>query len=169
MGLFHKKTSTQPIQSQLVNFLKGIHFNHSIVEENETRTVIRVGVVLSIGNCDSFFVINHNLKLVEFMVHTPQLVPENKRSEVAKFLNLADYHTFIGNLQMDHRDGTVRCKTHFVYDDENLNQKIIESNFYAGYNMVERYFPGIMRITYGNKDAESAFKEVNEIINPLDN
>ncbi len=112
---------------------------------------------------------NHKLQLVEFMVHTPQRVPENKRKEVAKFLNLADHCTFVGNLQMDHSDGSVRCKTHFVYADENLNSKIISSNFYAAYNMVERYFPGIMRIIYGNKDAESAFKEVNEIINPLDN
>ncbi len=48
MGLFNKKTSTQPMDSQLVDFLKGIEFNHSIVEENETRTIIRVGVGLSI-------------------------------------------------------------------------------------------------------------------------
>lgn len=166
MGLFRKKIS---VHSQLINFLSEIKFNNSIIEDSEIRTIILVKVFLTIGNCDSYFIINHSQKMIEFIVQTPHVVPEKLRKEVGKFLNLADYNTFIGNLQIDHSNGLVRCKTHFVYDNEVINSKIIEANFYSGYFMVEHYYPGIMKIIYGNKDAESAFREINEIINPRDN
>jgi hypothetical protein len=35
--------------------------------------------------------------------------------------------------------------------------------------MIERYLPGVLRITYCGKDADSVMAEINGEINPLNN
>lgn len=169
MRLFNRKKAAISMKEQIVSFLERIEYTYRFIEENEQKIVIQTGVALTVGNSESFIVINHEFNLVEISAYSPVKVPENKRLEVAKFLDLADHVSYIGNLQLNHRDGSIRCKTYFCYGNENLEQNILSTNFFGAFNMIERYIPGVMRITYGGKDADSAIAEINGEINPSNN
>jgi hypothetical protein len=169
MRLFNRKKEKKSIKDQLIVFFNEIKYNYNIVDESEERTVFHLGVGLNIGNSDAYVLIYPAIKIVEIAVVSPINIPVNKRMEVAKFLDLADYTTYCGNLQMNHKEGTIRCKTYFNYGYENVELETISFNFFGAFNMIERYIPGVLRITYGGKDADSAFAEINGEINPTNN
>jgi hypothetical protein len=50
-----------------------------------------------------------------------------------------------------------------------VDMETIRFNFFGAFNMIERYIPGVLRITYGGKDADSVMAEINGEINPLNN
>lgn len=169
MKLFNRTSQVKPMKDQIEAFFNQIKFNYQVTEDNEKRTVLKTGVSLDIGNSDVFIVIHHGIKLVEIFAISPTNVPLNKRKEVAKFLDIADYISYLGNLQLNHTDGGIRCKTYFCYGDESVNQQIINDNFYESINSLDRYIPGVMKIIYGGKDADSVMAEINGEINPLNN
>ena len=169
MKLFNRKKESVSMRDQLIVFFSEIKYNYRILEESDQRTVFHLGVGLNIGNSDAFVLIYPAINLVEITVVSPINIPENKRMEVAKFLDLADYITYYGNLQMNHQDGAIRCKTYFNYGKENVDLETIRFNFFGAFNMIERYAPGVLRITFGGKDANSVMAEINGEINPLNN
>ena len=169
MKLFNRKKESVSMRDQLIVFFSEIKYNYRILEESDQRTVFHLGVGLNIGNSDAFVLIYPAINLVEITVVSPINIPENKRMEVAKFLDLADYITYYGNLQMNHQDGAIRCKTYFNYGKENVDLETIRFNFFGAFNMIERYASGVLRITFGGKDANSVMAEINGEINPLNN
>jgi hypothetical protein len=168
MRLF-KKTQLKTMKDQITDFFKQINYKYRVVEDTEKKTVIQTGISLSIGNTEGYLVIHHHLALVEVLAISPLHIPENKRYEVAKLFDLADGSTYIGNLQLNHHTGEVRCKTYFKYTDQSTNEEIIKDNFFESFNLIERYIPAAMKIVYAGKDAEAAFSELFEMVNPKDN
>ena len=169
MKLFNRKKESVSMKDQLIVFFSEIKYNYRILEESDQRTVFHLGVGLKIGNSDAYVIIYPAVNLVEITVVSPINIPENKRMEVAKFLDLADYITYYGNLQMNHQDGTIRCKTYFNFGQAYVDLETIRFNFFGAFNMIERYIPGVLRITYGGKVADSVMAEINGEINPLNN
>ena len=169
MKLFNRKKESVSMKDQLIVFFSEIKYHYRILEESDQRTVFHLGVGLNIGNSDAFVLIYHAINLVEITVVSPNNIPENKRMEVAKFLDLADYTTYYGNLQMNHHDGTIRCKTYFHFGKAYADLATVSFNFFGAFNMIERYLPGVLRITFGGKDADSVIAEINGEINPLNN
>ena len=168
MRLF-KKTQVKTMADQITDFFKQINYKYRVVDESEKKTVIQTGISLSIGNAEGFLVIHHHLALVEVLAISPVNIPDNKRYEVAKLFDLADGSTYIGNLQLNHHNGEVRCKTYFKFTDEPIDEEIIKDNFFESFNLLERYIPAAMKIVYAGRDAESAFNELFEQVNPKDN
>lgn len=168
MRLF-KKSQTLPMKDQLINFFNSIDYKFQIIEDSEDKTVFKTGVILTIGNADGYLTVNHKLKLVELFAHSPLNIPENKRKEVSKYMDLVDSITYIGNFQLNHDQGDIRCKTYFQYTNEPIAQEIINDNFFEVFNLMERFMPGIMSIVYGAKDADTALNEIIKRPNPTDN
>ena len=168
MRLF-KKSQTLPMKDQLINFFNAIEFKFQIIEDSEDKTVFKTGVILNIGNADGYLTVNHKLKLVELFAHSPLNIPENKRKEVSKYMDLVDSITYIGNFQLNHDQGDIRCKTYFQYTNEPIAKEIINDNFFEVFNLMERFMPGIMSIVYGAKDADTALNELIKRPNPTDN
>ena len=164
-----RNTQLLPMKDQLVNFLHAIEYRFELLEDTNERTVIRSGISLSFGASDGFMVIHHNLKLVEFFAHSPVNIPENKRCEVAKFTAYVDSCTYIGNLQLNHQRGELRCKTYLRYSDEPVAQDIIRDNYFEGFNILERYMPGVMSIVYAGKNADAAIIELLGTVDPSNN
>lgn len=168
MRLF-KKSQTLPMKDQLINFFNAIEYKFQIIEDSEDKTVFKTGVILTIGNAEGYLTVNHKLKLVELFAHSPLNIPENKRTEVSKYMDLVDSMTYIGNFQLNHGHGDIRCKTYFQYTNEPTAQEIINDNFFEVFNLMERFMPGIMSIVYGAKDADTAMNELIKRPNPTDN
>jgi hypothetical protein len=77
--------------------------------------------------------------------------------------------TYVGNLQLNHVSGGVRCKTYFLHASEMVSLEIIKDNFFEAFNILERYMPGIMAIVYAGKDADTAINDLLGTVNPTNN
>ena len=168
MGLF-KKTEVKTIVEQIQDFFTQINYKYQVLDETETKSIIKTGIALSIGNTDGYLVIHHKLSLVEVLTYAPVHVPENKRLEVSKLFDQADLSTYIGNIHLNHETGEMRCKTYFKYSNEPIDSEIIKDNFFECFNVLERFVPPAMRIVYGGVSAETAFSELTGRVNPMDN
>lgn len=168
MGFFKKK-EVKSIVEQIEEFFKLINYKYQIIDQSESKSIIKTCITLSIGNTDGYLVVHHKLFLVEVLSYAPVHVPENTRMEVSKLFDFADFSTYIGNIHLNHETGEIRCKTYFKYSDEPLDAAIINDNFFECFNVLERYVPAALRIVFGSFSAETAFREVIGSINPSDN
>jgi hypothetical protein len=162
-------TNVVPMKEQLINFLNGLEYRFEIREDSEERTVIQTGISLTVGASDGYIVIHNKISLVEILAYSPVNIPENKRSEVAKFMDIVDSITYVGNLQLNHVSGGVRCKTYFLHASEMVSLEIIKDNFFEAFNILERYMPGIMAIVYAGKDADTVINDLLGTVNPTNN
>ena len=87
-------------------------------------------------------------------------IPESKRTDVAVFLNLANYGLKTGNFEMDADDGEVRYRVFIDVEDIVLPKKIVERSTLVAAIMLDRYYPGIMAVCYGNKSPRDAVEEI---------
>jgi hypothetical protein len=93
-------------------------------------------------------------------VFSPVRVPTNKRLDVAEFITRANFGTMIGNFEMDFSDGDLRYKGSFEYDGGELVHKMIEQLLGKCAYSMNKYFPGLMRIIYGDVDPRAAIAEI---------
>src|SRR5262249_17088927 len=92
----------------------------------------------------------------------PSNVPEEKRVEVAEFITRANYGLVIGNFEMDYADGEVRYKTSVDVEGGELTAKMVENVIRANVMTMDRYFPGLMGVLYGDRDPAEAIAETEE-------
>lgn len=166
---FFKKTEIKTINDQIFDFFHQINYNYQVLDDTKTKTVIKTGINLSIGNAEGLLVIHHQLALVEVLSYSPVKVPLNKRMEISKLFDLADGTTYIGNLQLNHDTGEMRCKTYFKFSKHLTDPEILKDNFFESFFVLERFVPAAMRIIYGNVNAQKAFNEIFGHLNPTDN
>ena len=86
--------------------------------------------------------------------------PENKRPVVAEFLTRANYGLYIGNFEMDYRDGEICFKTSIDVEGDRLTAALIKSLVYANVTLMDRYLPGIMSVIYADMPAEEAIHRI---------
>ena len=162
-------TNKIPMKEQLTSFLEALNYKYRVNQEDDERIVIQTGIILQSGNAETYLVYVKSLHLVEIFSVAPIKVPENKRTEVAKFLDFIDSVSYLGNMQLNHRDGELRCKTYFLGGENAAEIRVINDNFFESLNQLERYLPSILNISFGGIDATRAIHELTGTINPTDN
>ena len=69
----------------------------------------------------------------------------------------------LGNFQMDMSDGELSYKSVGVFEPEQgLADSIVTRLTYVGFNMFDKYMPGVFAILYGGKSAAEAFDEIDQ-------
>jgi len=90
----------------------------------------------------------------------PVNVPEDRYPVVAEFITRANYGMFIGNFEMDYRDGEVRYKTSIDVENTQINDSLLENLVNPNLLMMDRYLPGILQCVYGQVSAETAIQSI---------
>jgi hypothetical protein len=90
----------------------------------------------------------------------PMKVPESKRMAVAELITRANYGLSLGNFELDLNDGEVRYKTSIDVQGSTLDMALIEHLVYANVLTMDRYFPGIMQVNYGDISPAEAIASV---------
>ncbi len=148
------------IQSVIEEVLNEKQIVFSIDENSEKeRNVIHMGFNLESGIVNTYFVIHYSIQIVEFFTYLPINVPEEKRLQVSKFLDMVEATYFIGSFQLNHDDGRVRSKSYITYDKNGTNHKTIDLHLAAVNHLANETFPDVMKICFGNRDAESVFSD----------
>lgn len=115
------------------------------------------------GNNGSYRVIcdlKEEDKILIVYVFSPVKVPPNKRLDIAEYITRANYGVMIGNFEMDFTDGELRYKGGIDYSGGELVDGMIEQLIGKSAYTMNRYFPGIMRIIYGDVSAKDAMAEI---------
>jgi hypothetical protein len=136
-------------------------------QELPDRTTVRFGIALVNGHYDCFAdALEQSNELIVCSV-SPVRVPLNKRHLVAEFLTRINYRLLFGCLEMDYDDGEVRYKTTLIYDEEMPpTAALIDRAIKTNLRMMDRFFPGIMAIVYGNASPEDMTHQTLEEPNP---
>lgn len=167
MRLFKSSKKNESITDQMSRVLTQEKLKFHCNKESDQRDVINMGMALQSGNVDCFIVLNHEKNLVEFLCISPINIPENKRLEVGKLFHMINGISYFGILEVDFRDGMIRVKTCFIHNSEDFtSDETLRTYLFVGWDLYDRYFPGIMNIVYGNQDAETTFSGLINGINP---
>jgi hypothetical protein len=86
--------------------------------------------------------------------------PEDKRAAMAEFITRANYGLYLGNFEMDYRDGEIRYKTSIDVEGGTLTAPLIKSLVYANVALMDRYLPGIMSVIYAGTDPQEAITKI---------
>lgn len=93
-------------------------------------------------------------------VESPVKVPEGeKRTRVAELLMRINYTLALGNFEIDFRDGEVRYRMAIDVEGSALSLQMVETNIMVSAACLDRYFPAIMSVTYGNVEPLKAFED----------
>jgi hypothetical protein len=79
------------IQSIIEKLLADKQIVYTINEEKEKdRNIIQMGFNLESGIVNTYFVIHYSIEIVEILTYLPINIPEGRRLEVSKFLDMIE-------------------------------------------------------------------------------
>lgn len=128
---------------------------------DEEHGIIRFTMNTNVSPDIRFNVRTVNPRTALFTTILPMNIPEDMRGAVAMYLTRVNCTLLLGNFQLDMSDGELDYKAVGVYEEETgLTDKVVTRLTYVGFNMFDKYLPGVFAILYGNKSALEAFEEV---------
>ncbi|MBI2566365.1 MAG: YbjN domain-containing protein [Candidatus Schekmanbacteria bacterium] len=91
-------------------------------------------------------------RFTQFLFYSvvPINAPEAVRAQVAEYLTRANYGLVMGNFELDFKDGEIRYKTMVDVGDGELTENLIRPVVYVNCMMMDKYFPGLMSVMFGN-------------------
>ncbi len=126
----------------------------------EDRPILRTGFNGNNGQWNCFAQEREEQQQFIFYSVFPTKAPEDKRYSVAEFITRANYGMVIGNFELDFSDGEVRYKTSVDVEGEELTPGLIKHMLYANVFMLDRYYPGLMKVIYSGMEPEEAIREI---------
>jgi hypothetical protein len=104
-----------------------------------------------------------------FYVIAPIQVPESARPAVAEFLTRVNYGLWIGNFEMDWRDGEVRYKSSLDFEGVTLTPQLIRNAIDPAVRTMSCYLPGLERIVQEGKSSEEALTHIMQALSECEN
>ena len=127
---------------------------------SSSHPVIKTGFQGDNGKWTCLIRVLEDEQQVAFYSILPLNVPDTKRPELALFLTAANYGIIIGNFEMDLEDGEVRYKTSLDVDGAALTPELLRAMVYNNVGIMDKYFPGIMAVVYGDKSIQEALNQI---------
>lgn len=94
--------------------------------------------------------------------YCPVAIPMALRPPMAEFITLANYGLFVGNFEMDFRDGELRFKTSIDLDESDLPPALVRPLIYHNVTTMDQYLPGIMMVVHGGVSPRIAVAQVED-------
>lgn len=131
---------------------------------DDERPVISAGFTGNSGEWRVFLVATEDGVVIVDSVLS-QLIPEERRVEVAHLLTLANFGMRVGGFQFDFSDGEVRFHSGIDLEGTHLTELMFKNLLFTNLATMDRHFHAIMSVTYGNVAGLSAYEELqNEIL-----
>lgn len=128
-------------------------------DEEEQRIRFKMNTKVSPDVSFTARIVNETTAL--FTTILPMNIPEAKRDAVALYLNRANWGLLLGNFEMDPNDGELCYRVAGCFEEnEPLADEIVRRMTYVGFNMFDKYVPGVFAIVYGNKGPVKAYEEI---------
>jgi hypothetical protein len=143
--------------------IKQVYENEELnFSTDEERGLIRFSMNTEVSPDVRFMARVVNPRTALFSTILPMNIPEKNRIAVSQYLTYVNYTLLLGNFQMDFSDGELVYQAVGVFEEETgLPDSVVVRLTYIGFNMFDKYVPGIFSIVYGGKDPKEAFDEIN--------
>ncbi len=112
------------------------------------------------GDLRCYAIVRVDLEEFLFYAVAPVKVPEEVRMAVAEYLTRANYGLRIGNFELDYSDGEVRYKSSLDFEGQSLSPDLIRNAIYPAVHTMDRYLPGLLRVSFGGATPHEAIDEV---------
>lgn len=120
------------------------------------------------GDLRCYAIVRVDLEEFLFYAVAPIKVPDEVRRAVSEFLTLANYGLRIGNFELDYSDGEVRYKSSLDFEGHALSADLIRNAIYPAVHTMDRYLPGLLRVSFGGATPHEAIEEVEGGRSPED-
>lgn len=124
--------------------------------EDAERLMLSMGYGGKNGVYYCLLQVHNQYRALAFYVHVQCRVPEKKRQAVAEFLTRANYGLWLGNFELDFRDGEVRYKTSLDLADVELTTELLAALLRSNVSTVDRYLPGLMSVLWNDVPPQDA-------------
>jgi hypothetical protein len=122
--------------------------------------VLKLGFSGDNGEWQCYAQVNEDLEQFVFYSVCSSKVPFSKRGAIAEFISRVNFGLIIGNFELDMTDGEIRYKTSIDVEDDRLTYALIKRLVYPNVLMMDKYYPGIMAVLYGNISPKEAVELV---------
>lgn len=112
------------------------------------------------GDLRCYAIVRVDLEEFLFYAVAPVKVPDMVRPAVAEYLTRANYGLRIGNFELDYSDGEVRYKSSLDFEGQILTNELIRNAIYPAVHTMDRYLPGLLRVSFGGATPHEAIEEV---------
>mmetsp|Transcript_18793 Transcript_18793/g.51463 ORF Transcript_18793/g.51463 Transcript_18793/m.51463 type:complete len:200 (-) Transcript_18793:264-863(-) len=92
-------------------------------------------------------------------VETPVKIPPDQRARVTEYCMRVNYTLALGAFEVDFRDGEVRYRYAVDVEESALSFEMIRTQIMVPAATVDKFFPGLMAVTFANANVEEAVNE----------
>jgi hypothetical protein len=131
-------------------------------EQLEDRPTLKMGFKGEHGSWRCYAIVREERHLFLFYSVLDMNVPPDRRTAMAEFLAMANYGMYIGNFELDLSDGEVRYKTSIDVENDRLTSPLIKNMVYPNVLTMDKYFPGIMSVTYAGVTPTEAIAKIEQ-------
>ena len=111
-----------------------------------------------------FFALQSDEGLLQLFAPLPSKIPQGCRPAIAEAIARANYGMKMGKFELDYSDGELRFQIANAFAAEGLDAAIIQRLIGTAIHTVDRYFPAVMSIVYGNELPADAIRHVEQIV-----
>lgn len=145
------------IFSQLIDFMEEGEWKYEIIEG---QTLLRFEFKGSAGRVLCYADVDEDKGWLVFYSYLPVNATADKMSEMAEFVARANRGMRIGNFELDYDDGEIRYKTSIDIEGGELTSTMVDNLLRANLSTMFRYFPGMMRLIFGDRPARDLIEEI---------
>jgi hypothetical protein len=126
----------------------------------ENKHAFSMGYTGENGDYRCYAILRVDLEEFLFYIVAPVRVPSEVRPAVAEYVTRANYGLRIGNFELDYSDGEVRLKSSINFEGESLTSGMLRNTIYPAIHTLDRYLPGLLRVSFGGATPLEAIEEV---------
>ena len=150
---------------KLIETFKNSCKKRKIRFEQLSDNTLRTGFIGDNGNFDSYVDIYEDIGQITVRTISPIKAPRNKWLQVAEITTLANAKVRYGSFELSDITGHFAFKTNIMLGSAELHEDIVEHLIYANWLHIDRYFPAISAVIFGNDSPKEAIDGLN---NPKD-
>lgn len=95
-------------------------------------------------------------EMFQIFGYAPVVMPEGSRRAIAEAVARANYGLRIGKFELDMNDGELRYHIAHILTEGNLDPVVADRCIDTTMAMLDRYFPAMLSVAFGNEPAEEA-------------
>ena len=111
-----------------------------------------------------YFALHADEGLLQLFAPLPAKIPPGCRPAIAEAIARANYGMKMGKFELDYSEGELRFQIANAFTAEGLDAEIIRRLIGTAVYTVDRYFPAMMSIIYGNELPEDAIRHVEQSV-----
>ena len=131
-------------------------------ERDDDRDVVMTGVKCRNTSLRMAFDAKEDKQIVLLYGLIDGRVPESRLAEAAEFISRANFGLLVGNFEMDWADGEIRFKVSVDVEGGELTPTMVRNMTNYCVVTVNRYYPSLMGVLFGNLDPAEAATAAEE-------